>query len=270
MNYFKHKYSDLERKYFLFYLDARKKYTDKYLQKNASRFHNHLHKLKESGLSVMPSGFIDTERLLPVKNKIHDYFSNKTSRVMKDPLITVDELYPLIKDYLIPFASFYYECVPSISYVKVLRSQKGEKLPKDTQLFHRDPGSHNFIKAIIYLNEVGVNDGPFTYIEDSIGDYFVGSCGRSRQSDEDIYKKYKNKIIEITGPCGQVTFFNPLGLHRGKIPVNSDRIAIIVNLALHPEYGQKDNYKRIHYNMKKQYDEYDFMILDSCVPVFGE
>ncbi len=270
MNYFKHKYSDLERKYFSFYSNIRKKYTEKYLQKNPSKFDSYIYKLRESGLSVMPPGFIDAKRLLPVRTKIYDYFINNTGRVMKDPLITVDELYYLIKDYLIPFASFYYECVPSISYVKILKTQKGAKSPKDTQLFHRDPGSHNFIKAIIYLNDVDVHGGPFTYIENSISDHFVGSCGRSREPDQDIYEKYKNKINEITGSCGQVAFFNPLGLHRGKVPINSDRIAIIVNLALHPEYGQKDNYKRIHYNMKKQYDEYDFMILDSCVPIFGE
>ena len=205
--------------------------------------------------------------LIPVKEQIYDYYIKSNTRVLKNPF-SINGLYQLIKKALVPFACYYYKCVPTISYVKIIKSYTSNN-PKDTQFFHRDPGSHKLLKAVIYLNDVDFEGGPLVYVQGTNKEDLVGHSGRERINDNIVKQRYKNKVKELVGPFGQVIFFDAMGIHKGKLPIQNDRIAIIVNFSLHSEYGQKDNYSKVAYNITGDYDDFDLMLLDSCMPIFG-
>ena len=89
----------------------------------------------------------------------------------------------------------------------------------------------NLLKAVIYINDVDSEGGPLVYVQGSNKDDLTGISGRSRLDDKYIQEKYKGHVKEITGPTGQVSFFNAKGIHKGKLPVKNDRVAIIVNFS---------------------------------------
>ena len=201
-----------------------------------------------------------------IQNQVFELYREKI-RVIENPL-RIDGVYDLIKEGLVPFATGYYGCVPTISYVKIVKSYKSNDA-KDTQFFHRDPGSYKLLKAIIYLNDVDSFGGPLVYVNGSNKDNLLGMSGRARLDDSLIQEQHANNIHEIVGPSGQITFFDARGIHKGKLPTKNSRTAIIVNFSLHTEYGQKDNYSKISYDFKADYSDYDLMLLDSCIPTFG-
>lgn len=266
MTAYEHYFSDLEKKYYNFYLKNRKTNTKKLMPKIDDVYKNFVNKLYTSGY-VEISNVIDRDELSNIESQVIKYFSNNNVRVLDNPL-KINGLYDLIKKYLAPFACQYYECIPTISYLKIIKSSTS-KSPKDTQFFHRDPGSYKLLKAIIYLNDVDSFGGPLVYVDSSHTESLKGMSGRKRIVDNIVSKKYNNQVKEIIGHKGHITFFDAKGLHKGKLPEKNDRLAIIVNFSLHPEYGQKDNYTKLTYDMNEELDEFDLTLLDSCMPIFG-
>jgi hypothetical protein len=270
MNLNDHRFSKLEKKYYDFYLKNRKQASKPFADKIFvnSNLIGHLHLLKANGyVQIPPESLKIEDDLAAIQKQIYNYYSKNNTRVLQNPFGIVG-LYELVKKALAPIACCYYKCVPTISYIKVIKSYTSSD-PKDTQFFHRDPGSYKLLKAVIYLNDVGASGGPLVYVQNSNKENLNGISGRERMGDNMVKQKYKSKIKELIGPAGQVTFFDAKGIHKGKLPTKNDRVAIIVNFSLHSEYGQKDNYSKITYNMTDSHDGFDLMLLDSCVPVFG-
>ena len=112
------------------------------------------------------------------------------------------------------------------------------------------------------------NSGPFIYVRESNQDNINGDSGKDRYDKKDIQKKYGTKVTEMIGKSGHLTFFEARGLHRGKLPLLKPRVAIIVNFSLHEEYGHKDNYSRVSYEMNNDYDDLDMLLLSSSLPIF--
>ena len=268
MSLYDHYFSDLEKKYYEFCLEKRQLASRGLLPISIidNSFLEFSKKLHTDGYVELPS-VIPKNDLIDVQSQIEEYFLENDARILKNPL-QVEGLYPLVKKYLVPFACSYYGCVPTISYIKIINSAVANAA-KDTQFFHRDPGSYRLLKSIIYLNSVDSHGGPFVYIKKSHTENLKGKSGRERISDDIVVSQYGDSVKEVVGHAGHLTFFDAKGLHKGKLPEKSDRLAIIVNFSLHPEYGQKDNYSKVNYNMDDQYDKFDLMLLDSCVPIFG-
>ena len=270
MNLNDHRFNKLEKRYYDFYLKNRKQASQQFMDKISinSGLVGHLHLLKANGyVQIPPESLSIKDDLGEIRRQVCDYYSENDTRVLKNPF-GINGLYELVKKTLVPIACCYYKCVPTISYIKVIKSYASND-PKDTQFFHRDPGSYKLLKAVIYLNDVDAFGGPLVYVQNSNKEDLSGISGRERIKDKEVKQKYNKKIKEIIGPLGQVTFFDAKGVHKGKLPTRRDRIAIIVNFSLHPEYGQKDNYNKITYNITDGYSDFDLMLLDSCVPIFG-
>jgi hypothetical protein len=106
---------------------------------------------------------------------------------------------------------------------------------KNAQRFHQDQEFITFLKVFIYLSEVGENNGPHVYVENSAGD----SGGRlnmvlssDRHDDKDIENAFgKERIKSITGPKGQIAFVNTRGFHKGAPVLEGHRLILQLEYA---------------------------------------
>jgi hypothetical protein len=141
---------------------------------------------------------------------------------------------------LLGICTAYFQVVPVLSFLKV-RSSFANNLPVvDTQFFHCDFGSYKILKAIIYLNDVELDGGPFCFVQGSHINKFEGWDKKSRFSDEELQEKYgKDCITYCTAKAGDVYLAETTGFHRGLKPVKVDRNVLIITYCVHPEYGFK-------------------------------
>jgi hypothetical protein len=165
---------------------------------------------------------------------------DKVSSVgIAEPLMQLPELAEVVfYERLLSIVTAYFQVIPVISFLK-LRSTFMNNLPVvDTQFLHFDFGSYKILKAIIYLNDVELEGGPFCYIKGSHINKFDGWNKKSRFSDEEMHKVYgKDCITYCTAKAGDVFLAETTGLHRGFKPISADRNTLIVTFCVHPEYG---------------------------------
>lgn len=90
--------------------------------------------------------------------------------------------------------------------------------------WHRDSLGFQF-KAMLYLSDVTMDNGPFQYFRKShkrlyqLRDYFVdlsrGFADMARYSDERVAKLPQKDLVTATGKAGDLVLFNSTGVHRG-------------------------------------------------------
>ena len=175
-------------------------------------------------------------------------------RSITQPLINLPSAWKLIKNY--PFyeiSSEYFEQKSKLGFVKT-RRYFVNNLPKcDTSLFHYDDNSTHLLKAIMYLNDIDINGGPFVYVPESHNNIVSSTQNMKYSRNDDEVETYygKDAIHYITGKRGDVIFVNTLGIHRGNHPKSQDRNVLFLNFVLKPEYegkGPKLKLKRENYN----------------------
>mgnify|MGYP003122800716 CR=1 FL=1 len=265
-----HVFNHLEKKYYDYFFNKRKTVSDLILDSFAleQKYQNQVKQIKDVGYVGLQANKPEcNEEFTKIRKEILDYYDKNSDRTYKNPLMTAG-VFEYIKSALVPFAISYFKCIPTIGYVKIIKSEVSNN-SQDTQFFHRDPGSYNILKSIVYLNDVGPDGGPLVYVNKSNHDNLIGFSGRMRFNDKFVEHIYPEQAVELTGESGQVFFFDAKGIHKGKLPTKKARIAIIVNFTVHPEYGQKDNYSKIKFKMSEEYSGYDLLLLDSCMPIFG-
>ena len=199
MNQDDHFFSPIEQKYYNYYLSRRKQISKPFMNylPPEQQFRHYVDLIESRGHVEFSPEYLDIEEdLKPIKSHITEYYSKNKSRVLQNPF-NISGLFELVRKHLVPFASSYYGCIPTIGYIKIIKSQPSSNA-KDTQFFHRDPGSYNLLKAVIYINDVDSEGGPLVYVQGSNKDDLTGISGRSRLDDKYIQEKYKGHIKEIT------------------------------------------------------------------------
>lgn len=92
---------------------------------------------------------------------------------------------------------------------------------KASQLWHRDPEDLKTVKVFIYLDDVGPNQGPFTYIP---GSHPLGAdCTLQpvhkhprRVLDDEMQTAFpKSRWLDCTGKAGTMIIADTVGFHRG-------------------------------------------------------
>lgn len=93
---------------------------------------------------------------------------------------------------------------------------------ENTERFHQDYDDTKFLKLFIYINDVGDNNGPHTYIKKSLKNIVDTDILKkykytpSKRLDENVFTKYvKNDIINIVGEEGTLIIENTKGFHKG-------------------------------------------------------
>ncbi len=106
-------------------------------------------------------------------------------------------------------------------------TKKAEDANLNAQLFHQDRDRLSFLKFFIYLTDVKPDTGPHVYIRGSHADIPWSLRGDGRKSDEAVKTAgLWNEVQEITAPGGTLMAVDTIGLHKGKTPISSDRLAL--------------------------------------------
>ena len=93
--------------------------------------------------------------------------------------------------------------------------------------WHVDNHNPQF-KAILYLTNVNLNNGPFAIISPPITskDYEPVSQKKNTRFPDKIEEDYKDNIQYLTGNIGDVIVVNTQNIHRGTIIKNGERISL--------------------------------------------
>lgn len=109
----------------------------------------------------------------------------------------------------------------------------GEAEPTHSQNWHRDPEEKRTLKVFLYMSDVSVNSGPFTYLKGS-APTVKGRYSRvfkqklplgSYPAEEEVLKIAQSEdLVVATGKKGTVIFCDTAGLHKGGHAKSEHRI----------------------------------------------
>jgi hypothetical protein len=106
-------------------------------------------------------------------------------------------------------------------------NKRAEDANVNAQLFHQDRDRLSFLKFFIYLTDVQPDTGPHVYLKGSHLGVPRSLRGDGRKTDEAVRAAgLWNNVTEICGPAGTLMAVDTIGLHKGKTPINGDRLAL--------------------------------------------
>jgi len=147
---------------------------------------------------------------------------------------------------ILAIATAFLNCFPALgtSNLRLSTAEKSES--KGTCMFHRDFNSPvKFIKFFTYLNDVTMENGPFTYVEASNREMPVQPhwSTHHRWPDETIESIYgKDRIKNITANYGDLLIATTVGFHKGLQLQKGSRLMLTLNYLVHPELGGQGIY----------------------------
>lgn len=111
-------------------------------------------------------------------------------------------------------------------------TQRSDMANQNAQLFHQDRNRLSFLKFFMYLTDVTLDSGPHVVLRGSHRSIPPSLRSDGRKDDEAVISAgLGSDIREITGPAGSLMVVDTIGLHKGKTPIASDRLAIEIQLS---------------------------------------
>ena len=161
----------------------------------------------------------------------------------------LEEIFILLNnEHLISLLECYFGCIPKLTYVNVRRSFVNTLTDMETNFYHCDENSYKFLKVFIYLNDVNLEGGPFTYALGSYKNKPLLYQSKYHYTDTEINDIYtKDKIFYATADRGDVILGNTRGFHKGTKVKNTERTMITLNFGVHPDdfnFNNKLNYNK--------------------------
>lgn len=137
---------------------------------------------------------------------------------------------------LLEMAASYIGCKPTISQLGLRWSFPKDGTRSDLQTFHRDSEDWRYLKVLIYLTDVGPNDGPHAYVR---GTHKTRATMRLRvQSDNEIHEQYgSERVIVATGERGFGFAVDTAGVHKGSRPLDRPRLMLQIQYSLFRSYA---------------------------------
>jgi hypothetical protein len=144
----------------------------------------------------------------------------------------------------------YLGTIPTVIVMATWWSFGGRENAKDAQLFHYDYDDYRFCKLFLYLTDVDENSGPHCFVEgthraeevhrarhrwahDSQG-FFNFYNNSLRKSDEDVRKYFGKEFTYLTGNAGSRFIVDTIGLHKGELPKNQNRLLCQITFGVSP------------------------------------
>lgn len=132
---------------------------------------------------------------------------------------------------LLEIVASYLGLWPCLHSVAAWLNYPTDSAAETSQLWHRDPEDLTIIKVFIYLQEVGDEQGPFTYIPKT---HPFGSlapqalaCRAKRIDDERMRRFFAPERWQVcTGPAGTMILADTVGFHRGGKPATGTRLLV--------------------------------------------
>ena len=163
---------------------------------------------------------------------------NDNLALITQPILNIPSMYKILfDDRLINIAAAYYDCLPAIGSLAVRKSFLNDVAPMSNQFFHRDYNSTvKLLKFAIYLNDVDIDGGPFTYVQGSNNKMPKEWYRNHYWPDKTIKNLYGQENIRyLTANFGDLMIANTKGFHKGQKPVKSSRVAMHFTYLIHPE-----------------------------------
>jgi hypothetical protein len=106
-------------------------------------------------------------------------------------------------------------------------TKRVEDADLNAQLFHQDRDRLSFLKFFMYLTDVDTQTGPHVYVRGSHKKipWSLRADGRINDSAV-IAAGLGAEITELHGRAGTIMAVDTIGLHKGKTPETSDRLAV--------------------------------------------
>jgi hypothetical protein len=144
-----------------------------------------------------------------------------------DPLLKV-----ALDRKLLEIVSAYLGFWPCLHSVGAWLNYPTDAPPEFSQLWHRDPEDLKIVKVFIYLNDIDVHCGPFTYIPKThpFGDKVLAAQTlekKKRLRDDRMARAFPPETWRVcTGPAHTMILADTVGYHRGGKPSIGRRILI--------------------------------------------
>lgn len=209
---------------------------------------------------------IEFERLVVDKAYANNPMAT-SARAIKQPYRYCNYTVPLaLEDIVVDIATSYFKEVcnvdsPGLGTCNLRRCfilPKGDK-PGGTRLYHCDNNrpEPNFIKFFMYLNDVDIDGGPFTFVEGSHIDKPANCRDPYRKQDKEIEDMYPGKIHYLTANYGDLIVACTYGFHKGFAPRLRYRDMFTINWVDAPERDSVSDISQANYNKvpdeKKKY-----------------
>lgn len=133
---------------------------------------------------------------------------------------------------LLSIANAYLGMYGRLRYYNVWHTFATTSKARESQLWHRDREDLYIVKVFVYLNDVDLGAGPFTYARGthrkgpikSDPQYFLE--GRVKRTDDDQMAAVvpRDRWLTATGARGTIIFADTNGYHRGGLAHESDRL----------------------------------------------
>ncbi len=106
-------------------------------------------------------------------------------------------------------------------------NRRAEDANLNAQMFHQDRDRLSFLKFFMYLTDVTTDTGPHIYLRGSHKSIPWSLRPDGRVTDEAVRDAgLWGNVTELTGPAGTIMAVDTIGLHKGKTPITSDRLAL--------------------------------------------
>ncbi|MBI2186952.1 MAG: phytanoyl-CoA dioxygenase family protein [Acidobacteria bacterium] len=133
---------------------------------------------------------------------------------------------------LLEIVATYLGMWPALHAVGAWLNYPTDEPAASSQLWHHDPEDLKVIKAFIYLEDVGEDNGPFTYVP---GTHPFGPNvptaqrhnGKRRLRDDQFTAVFPPSMWRVcTGPAGTMILADTIGYHRGGKPSTGTRLLV--------------------------------------------
>ncbi len=177
---------------------------------------------------------VDKEKVNPELSKdkpFLDYSLGRGSEIdVSNPLILASispRILQIVNSYLDQFSKLIYFELAQTSLTK------NNKNPMGSQRWHRDPSLKGLCKMFIYLSDVDLNSGPFTYVNESHSKGKLKRVFPQKQfgrhgcypPDGEVEKLVSEEKFKICkGKKGTIIFCDTTGLHKGGLSLTKSRI----------------------------------------------
>jgi hypothetical protein len=152
----------------------------------------------------------------------------------REDLATISEIASFANDSkILEVTSSYFGVKPTISNINCWWSFGNRKAAKEAQLFHRDLDDFKFLKLFVYLTDVNDQSGPHVYVKGTHTKN--GLTDLRRFTDEEVIGTYgESNVITFTKPQGSCFIVDTYGIHKGLLPVDTDRLLLQIQYSLFP------------------------------------
>jgi hypothetical protein len=133
---------------------------------------------------------------------------------------------------ILDIANAYLGMYTRMRYYNIWHTFATTSKPRESQLWHRDREDLYIVKVFLYLNDVDLGAGPFTYAPGTHRKgpiqqdpaYFTEGGVKRTEDQQMATVVSQDKWITAVGRAGSIVFADTNGYHRGGLARTSDRI----------------------------------------------